>query len=133
MLSFQVVNNSKEELVLLKPNNTFDSRIDFFSNTMECEDIPLWESNAEFRHVEVSSDDYLTVGAKSTADLVMNGRNYSWLACNSDSVVLKIMYEPFTAVVAQEEYAAEKRRILKEVSAVKIYSREEKVALRPKG
>ncbi|WP_117880275.1 hypothetical protein [Aureibaculum luteum] len=122
MLSFDVVNDSNEDIIMLKPNNTFNSRFDFFTNTMECEDIPIWEDNSEFKHLEVTDKDYLTIKSKTSSELLMNGRNYNWLACDSDSVKIKIKYEPFKTIEEGDEYLNEKKQIVETVSKVNIYS-----------
>ena len=129
MLNFNIINNSKEDIVILKPNNTYNSRIDFFSNTMECEDIPIWESDAGIEHLEVNDKDYLTIKSKTSAELLMNGRSYGWLACNSDSVQIKIKYEPFKIIDEEDQYINEKKQIMGIVSNIKIYSHDVKFKL----
>ena len=130
MLSFNLVNNSKEDLVILMPNNTFHPRFDFFSNTMECEDIPIWSSESDYKHLKVKDENYLTVKSKTSAELLMNGRNYGWLACNSDNVKIKIKYEPFDIIKDEDKHFKEKKTIMKTISKLKIYSDDVVISLK---
>ena len=53
---------------------------------MECQDIPMWESTMEFKPYVRTENELLTIKANTKEELIMNGRIYDWLACNSDKV-----------------------------------------------
>ncbi len=93
-LHFKVVNNSKKDITILKPRYKRGLQVDFFSNTMECEDVPVWlDDSPTIKRVRMP-EDLLIVNKGSQSKLVMDGRLYDWLACDSDSVEIAITYDP---------------------------------------
>ena len=130
MLHFDLVNNSDSPVVILKPNATFRPRIEFFRNSLECEDIPIWDSAFNNEYKPVSEEDYVTVESKSSVALMMNGRRNGFLACDSDSVQIKIKYEIFKEIKADDPNFQEKTDILNTITNRNIYSENTKFRLR---
>lgn len=124
LLHFKIVNNSNNDITILKPNNTFEGRFEFFSNTMQCDDIPITEMGFDIEHRAVTADDYLVIKSKQNVDLMMNGRFYDWLSCNSDSVKIKVKYNPFKKINADSKYYNEIKDIMQTASSIDIYSQE---------
>ncbi len=126
MLYFDVVNNSNKEITILKPNNTVDHRINFFSNTMECKDIPIWSTEYLIKHIAVIEKDYLIIKPNSSAEILMNGRTFGWLACNSDSVEVSVKYEPTKNIINMNGKPTEKQKayneVINKISDINIYS-----------
>ena len=101
-LHFIVVNNSKKDITILKPRYKRGLQVDFFSNRMECEDVPIWlDDSPPIKRVRVP-EDLLIINGGSQSKLVMDGRLYDWLACDSDSVEIDITYNPIDTVYLNE-------------------------------
>ena len=126
LLFFDVINNSTKDLIILKPNNSMDIRLDFFSNTMECEDIPIKSTNHVAENLKIKEDDYLTIPANSKIELFVNGTYRNWLACNSEDLVLQIQYNPFKNTEEGNElqppFKKELSKSLKRITPIKIES-----------
>jgi len=126
LLFFDVINNSTKDLVLLKPNNSIDSRLDFFNNTMECEDVPLKSTDYMPKDLNIKDEDYITIPAKAKIELFINGSYRSWLSCNSDDIILQIQYNPFKSaeegVELQPALKKQLNKSLKRITPIKIES-----------
>lgn len=126
LLFFDVINNSNKDLVILKPNNTMDSRLDFFMNIMECEDVPIIATDYIAKELKIKEEDYLTIPANAKIELFVNGTYRNWLACSSEYIILQIQYNPFkSAEEGIELLPALKKEIskaLKSVTPIKIES-----------
>lgn len=126
LLFFDVINNSNKDLVILKPNNSIDSRLDFFSNTMECEDIPITSTDYIAKDLKIKDEDYLTIPANAKIELFVNGKYRNWLACNSKDIILQIQYNPFKNAEQGDELEPDMKKelskSLKKISPIKIES-----------
>lgn len=126
LLFFDVINNSNKDLVILKPNNSIDSRLDFFSNTMECEDIPITSTDYIAKDLKIKDEDYLTIPANAKIELFVNGKYRNWLACNSEDIILQIQYNPFKNAEQGDELEPDMKKelskSLKKISPIKIES-----------
>lgn len=126
LLFFDVINNSNKDLVILKPNNSIDSRLDFFSNTMECEDIPITSTDYTAKDLKIKDEDYLTIPANAKIELFVNGKYRNWLACNSEDIILQIQYNPFKNAEQGDELEPDMKKelskSLKKISPIKIES-----------
>ena len=126
LLFFDVINNSNEDLVILKPNNSIDSRLDFFSNTMECLDIPITSTDYIAKDLKIKDEDYLTIPANAKIELFVNGKYRNWLACNSEDIILQIQYNPFKnaeeGTEFQPAFKKELSKSLKKITPIKIES-----------
>lgn len=133
-LYFNIVNNSDKELVLLKPNNTYNSRLDFFASNVDCEEIAITTSSeAELEAIKITENDYLVVQPNSTSELMMNGDYYGNLECGKDDVVLKIEYNPYQIVEQGIQYneaqQKEFRKAFEKITRMKIESENVKFEL----
>ena len=126
LLFFDVINNSNKDLVILKPNNSIDRRLDFFSNTMECRDIPITSTDYMAKDLKIKDEDYLTIPANAKIEVFINGKYRSWLACSSEDIILQIQYNPFkNAEVGTELQSAFKKELsksLKKITPIKMES-----------
>lgn len=122
MLSFNIFNDSNDEIVILRPRNTFAPRISFFSNTMECDNIPLWVSESGFTHRKVTKYDFVMVEPHTNIELLMNGRYSNMLACESDSVRIQLKYEPLKIIDYKGEYQDEMEEIGNKITNINISS-----------
>ncbi len=126
LLFFDVINNSNEDLVILKPNNSIDSRLDFFSKTMECGDIPITSTDYITKDLKIKDEDYLTIPANAKIELFVNGKYRNWLACNSEDIILQIQYNPFKNAEEGNElqpaFKKELSKSLKKITPIKIES-----------
>jgi chemotaxis protein histidine kinase CheA len=126
LLFFDVINNSNTDLVILKPNNSMDNRLDFFSNTMECMDIPILTTDYIAKDLKIKDEDYLTIPANAKIELFVNGKYHNWLACNSEDIILQIQYNPFKNAEEDNElqpaFKKELNKSLKKITPLKIES-----------
>ena len=99
MLYFNIVNRTKDNIVILKPRQeTYPVLvIDYFKNSMKCEDIPITlgldaEPRAKMR-IDQEKDLEIIPAASQSSTLLMSGSIYDeWLSCNSETVKLGIVY-----------------------------------------
>lgn len=124
---FNIINNSDKELVLLKPNNSFESRIDFFSTAVECHEVETVSSEeTATKELKITTEDYLVVQPNSSSELMMNGDYYGNLECANDDVVLKIEYNPYQIVEKGIHYNEVQRKefnkAFEKISRIKIES-----------
>ena len=110
----------------MKPNNSMDKRLDFFSNTTECADIPILATDYIAKDLKIRNEDYMTIPANSKIELFINGKYRSWLACNSEDIILQIRYNPFKNseenVELQTTIKKEITKSLKRITPIKIES-----------
>jgi len=126
LLFFDVINNSTKDLVILKPDNSIDSRLDFFTNTMECENVPLRDTNYLPKDLNIKDDDYITIPAKAKIELFINGSYRTWLSCNSEDIILQVQYNPFKSaeegVELEPTLKKQLNESLKRITPIKIES-----------
>lgn len=133
-LYFDLINNSSKTLTILNKFNALDNRIDFFSTTMECEDIPIAEVDHEPKYIKVKEDDYITVLPNSKYEFFIHGMYDDYLSCMSDDVVIKIMYNPFKSAEEGFQYAEplqkDFKKVFNKITKIKIESENIKFKLR---
>lgn len=133
-LYFDLINNSNKTLTILNKFNALDNRLDFFSTTMECEDIPITEVDHEPKYIKVKEDDYITVLPNSKYEFFIHGMYDDYLSCMSDDVVIKIMYNPFKSAEEGFQYAEplqkDFKKVFDKITKIKIESENIKFKLR---
>lgn len=133
-LYFDLINNSDKEIIVLKPDNSIDSRINFFTTKMECLNTVDSETAYQAKHLKIKDEDYITVAANSKSEFFIDGVYQDMLACSSEEIVLKIEYNPFRyaeqAIPISEEKQKDFRKAFQKISKQKIESENIKFKLR---
>lgn len=90
----EVLNNTKNDITILKPATEFNQKWRYYKSKVECPSDPtLWVSEIQIETPYTESD-LLVITAKSKAEIIINGRkNCGSLSCGSKEFELQISYD----------------------------------------
>lgn len=106
ILHVAVTNKSKNDIVILRPATHAINKWRYYTNTIDCDDIPMNEMGGQGLKVNYNDFDLLTIPSKSKVEIKVNGKyNGNILACSSKNFEVKLYYDATELI---ENYKAKK-------------------------
>lgn len=123
-LNVEVINKSKKDITILQPATNYDQKWMYYTADIDCNSPVVWEGSPR-EHVDYTESDLLVIPAKSTKQIVVDGRNNTnSLSCNSSKAKVKLIYNPAELLMnMNKELNASEIEVIKKLSPIKIESK----------
>lgn len=124
-LNVEVINKSKKDITILQPATNYDQKWMYYTADIDCNSPAIWDAGSSRKHVDYTESDLLVIPAKSTKQIVVDGRNNTnSLSCNSSKAKVKLIYNPAELLMnMNKELNASEIEVIKKLSPIKIESK----------
>jgi len=126
ILHVEVVNKSKNDIVILRPATYAINKWRYYSNTIACDDIPMSEMGGQDLKVNYNDFDLLTIPSKSKVEIKVNGKyNGNILACSSKSFEIALIYDASELIESYngKKLGSDEMEIVAKLTPIKIESK----------
>ena len=128
----EVINNTENDITILKPATKFRQKWRFYNCNIQCDNIPLWTTEAVDNYTEYYESDLLIVPKKSKEEIIINGRhNANMLVCEDEIFKLELTYDAGELIenIDNMNLNIYEKEIVKKLTPLTIKSKESKIKI----